>query len=199
MAMVNKRILLIEDDAVLQSVTKKSLVRRGFDVVAFSDFDSAEAHIANFDNPEQPAAELYSAAILDLKLGYQLSLPLITQLKMVLPEIKILVLTGYASIATAVEAVKLGATNYLPKPASIDEMLDALELAAEDNSKNNEGQLAVPEAASDTPIASAQRLEWEYIQRVLMSNQGNISATARQLNMHRRTLQRKLQKHPHRV
>jgi two-component system response regulator RegA len=125
-------------------------------------------------------------AILDLNLGSQTSLSLIPLLKKSNSEIQILILTGYASIATAVEAIKLGADNYLSKPADIDEILAALLLG---------------ESADYTPIAftepmSVRRLEWEHIQKVLQENEGNISATARQLKMHRRTLQRKLQKRP---
>ena len=95
-----------------------------------------------------------------------------------------MVLTGYASIATAVEAIKLGATQYLSKPANADEIVAAFGHVASD---------AVPVNAHPP---SVERLEWEHIQRVLQENQGNISATARALNMHRRTLQRKLSKAP---
>ena len=111
-----------------------------------------------------------------------------------MPNIKILVLTGYASIATAVKAVKLGADNYLPKPASLDSILGALMLNSVSNIKGNNTLNHKP---ADIAIVSTQRLEWEHIQRVLLNNEGNISAAARELNMHRRTLQRKLQKHPH--
>jgi two-component system response regulator RegA len=97
----------------------------------------------------------------------------------------ILILTGYSSISTAVEAIKLGAINYLCKPASADEIVAAF--------KNTEANAQVP--MEDSP-PSVNRLEWEHIQRVLNENQGNISATARSLGMHRRTLQRKLQKRP---
>jgi two-component system response regulator RegA len=98
---------------------------------------------------------------------------------------RILMLTGYASIQTAVEAIKLGATNYLPKPATTGEILSALQ--------SLEGNPDLP--AAEQPL-SVDRLEWEHIQRVLAEHDGNISATARALNMHRRTLQRKLAKKP---
>jgi two-component system response regulator RegA len=94
------------------------------------------------------------------------------------------VLTGYASIATAVEAIKLGATQYLAKPANADEIVAAFAHAA---------NVASPLKAQPT---SVERLEWEHINRLLAEQNGNISATARLLNMHRRTLQRKLAKHP---
>jgi len=97
------------------------------------------------------------------------------------------VLTGYASIATAVEAVKLGATHYLAKPANANEIVAAL--------NRTEGDASTP--LSSAPL-SVDRMEWEHIQRVLTEQDGNISATARALNMHRRTLQRKLGKFPSR-
>jgi len=94
-------------------------------------------------------------------------------------------LTGFASIATAVEAIKLGATHYLTKPANADEIVNALH--------KNEGDSSV--SISENPL-SVKRLEWEHLQKVLMQHDGNISAAARALNMHRRTLQRKLDKKP---
>jgi two-component system response regulator RegA len=99
---------------------------------------------------------------------------------------KILILTGYASIATAVEAIKLGADNYLAKPADTDEVLNALFASADESPRNS----------IDVAPMSVKRLEWEHIQKVLNENEGNISKTARELKMHRRTLQRKLQKRP---
>ena len=103
--------------------------------------------------------------------------------------IRILMLTGYASITTAVEAIKLGADNYLAKPSDADEILAAL-------LSENQTKLSATDDQSKLKRMSVKRLEWEHIQKVLQENDGNISATARQLNMHRRTLQRKLQKHP---
>jgi two-component system response regulator RegA len=94
-------------------------------------------------------------------------------------------LTGYASIATAVEAIKLGAVHYLTKPANADEIVAALQRA--------EGDISV--APSEQPL-SVRRLEWEHLQKVLLEHNGNISAAARALKMHRRTLQRKLAKRP---
>ena len=98
-------------------------------------------------------------------------------------------LTGYASITTAVQAIKLGADNYLAKPSDADEILAAL-------LSENQTKLSATDDQSKLKRMSVRRLEWEHIQKVLQENDGNISATARQLNMHRRTLQRKLQKHP---
>jgi two-component system response regulator RegA len=96
-----------------------------------------------------------------------------------------LMLTGYASIATAVEAIKLGAIHYLAKPANADEIVAALQ--------RERGDISVP--PSEQPL-SVRRLEWEHLQKVLLEHHGNISAAARALKMHRRTLQRKLSKRP---
>ncbi|KZZ47862.1 hypothetical protein A3759_28850 [Thalassolituus sp. HI0120] len=121
---------------------------------------------------------------LDLRLEQDSGLQLIQPLKQRLPDVRIVMLTGYASIPTAVEAVKLGAHNYLHKPATLQELMNAFS----DNPQTQE--------VEQTPeVMSVDRMEWEHIQRVLNENNGNISATARALNMHRRTLQRKLQKY----
>jgi two-component system response regulator RegA len=123
-------------------------------------------------------------AVVDLKMGGAPGLALVKVLHSLDPNTRIVVLTGYASIATAVEAIKLGATQYLAKPANADEIVAAFHHASDSNA----------------PIKSQPRqiesLEWEHIQRVLREHDGNISATARALNMHRRTLQRKLGKPP---
>ncbi len=172
-----ERILLVEDDETLGVITKSALEKRGYTVVYVMTIDSARLAY------EQTS---FSIAILDLKLEDETSLALIPELRKRNADMKILMLTAYASIATAVEAVKLGANNYLPKPANISEILSALEL--EESIENGVGE--------NMPVMSPKRLEWEYIQRVLLKNDGNVSVTARELNMHRRTLQRKLQKHP---
>ncbi len=171
-----KKILLVEDDTALGTITKSTLEKRGYRAVHTLSVDEALGALS--DNT-------FDIAILDLKLEEETSLSLLPHLQKHNSEIKILILTAYASIATAVEAVKRGADNYLPKPASISEILQALgesePARAEENTEN---------------VMSPKRLEWEHIQRILMMNDGNVSATARELNMHRRTLQRKLQKKP---
>jgi two-component system response regulator RegA len=126
-------------------------------------------------------------AVVDLKMPGPSGLVLVKRLKELDAATRIVMLTGYASIATAVEAVKLGATHYLAKPADADEIVAAFH--------KSEGDEAAP--LSSTPL-SVERLEWEHIQRVMAEYEGNISATARALNMHRRTLQRKLAKYPSR-
>lgn len=174
---MEQQLLLVEDDPVFASVIGRALGQRGYNV------SHAETLTGAFDLVE---SQSFLYAILDLNLGGQTSLELIPSLTEKNPQIRILILTGYASIATAVEAIKLGATNYLAKPADTEEILAAL---LEDSSK-----AATIEAAQE-PM-SVRRLEWEHIQKVLKENDGNISETARQLKMHRRTLQRKLQKKP---
>jgi two-component system response regulator RegA len=124
-------------------------------------------------------------AILDLNLGGSSGLRLIGAVRQSNPECRIVVLTGYASISTAVDAIKLGADQYLAKPIEVDAIVRALtDEQVPDDGDAGEGTLSV------------SRLEWEHIQRVLADNSGNISATARALKMHRRTLQRKLGKRP---
>lgn len=169
-------LFYVEDDEALAFITGKALVRRGFTLAHFSSLEEA--------NKASSKTE-YSHALLDLKLEDGHSLGLITDLVNANPQIKIVVLTGYSSIATAVQAIKLGALNYLAKPASIEQILNAF--AAEPEEEN------IP---LDLDDISLKRLEWEKIQQVLAENDGNISATARQLKMHRRTLQRKLNKKP---
>ncbi len=175
-----EHILLVEDDVTLGTVTKVALEKRGYSVAY------VETNTAALSALDAAQADHFAMAILDLKLEDETTLEIIPRLRAHAPEMKILMLTAYASIATAVEAVKLGANNYLPKPSNVTEILEALgqEIAGETVEEEN------------LAVMSPKRLEWEHIQRVLLKNDGNVSATARELNMHRRTLQRKLQKHP---
>ncbi len=168
-------ILVVDDDPVFAETLARALSRRGHEVTVAMD---GEAVLA-------PQETSFDAAVLDLRLSTDSGLRLITPLIAAHPGIRILLLTGYASIATAVEAIKLGAVHYLPKPAGVDEILQALGRV--------EGNPEIP--APEEPM-SVDRLEWEHIQKVLAENDGNLSATARALKMHRRTLQRKLAKRP---
>lgn len=169
-------LLLVDDDEIFCQVLGKALTRRGYRVQTAHNVSTA-LELASSQRPER--------AIVDLQIPGASGLDLIPVLKRLNPAIGIVVLTGYASIATAVEAIKLGATHYLTKPADADEILAAFERT---------------EGTTETPLASrpisVNRLEWEHIQKVLKECDGNISAAARQLNMHRRTLQRKLKKRP---
>ncbi len=174
-------ILLVEDDEVFARVISRSFAHRGQDVVHAANREQTLALLKDRFQDQRP-----NHAILDLNLAGESSLPLIPELRAFNPDIRILVLTGYASIATAVEAIKLGAHNYLAKPADADEILTAL----------FDSPPAVQSGTAVQEPMSVRRLEWEHIQKVLKENEGNISETARQLKMHRRTLQRKLQKKP---
>lgn len=180
-------ILIIDDDETFSSVLGRACRRRGLQPGYAHDAEQALALLNTFAIASAAEAGPVAAPLilLDLKLGEQSGLALIEPILERLPQAKIVILTGYSSIATAVEAVKLGAIQYLCKPATTDEILAAFEQV--------EGDADVPLA--DKP-PSVDRLEWEHIQRILAEHQGNISATARALGMHRRTLQRKLYKRP---
>lgn len=167
--------LIVDDDATFASVLQRALQNRGHATLTAPDGASALKLL------REHAVE---RLILDLKLERASSLGLIPEIKAIKPAIEIVVLTGYSSIATAVDAIKLGAINYLCKPADADEIIAAFEGGA----RSGEALAAEP--------PSVKRLEWEHIQAVLKQYDGNISATARALGMHRRTLQRKLLKRP---
>jgi len=175
---MNPVILLVDDEPVFRQVMARAMVRRGYEVLEAENAEQALL-LAEAHSPEY--------VLLDLKLGNDSGLLLIERLLALDAETRIVILTGYASIATAVEAIKLGAIQYLTKPVDADQVLSAFQ--------HVEGRADVP-LASD-PL-SVDRLEWEHIQRVLAEQNGNISATARALKMHRRTLQRKLGKRPSR-
>jgi two-component system response regulator RegA len=169
-------LLLVDDDPTFRKVLSLALTKRGFSVSTASDVAQA-LELAEANPPEY--------AVVDLKMPGPSGLVLVKRLQELDAATRIVMLTGYASIATAVEAVKLGATHYLSKPANADEIVAALH--------KTEGDETAP--LSPAPL-SVERLEWEHIQKVLADNGGNISATARDLKMHRRTLQRKLGKRP---
>jgi two-component system response regulator RegA len=175
-ARAGRVVLLVEDDDTFRAVLSRALSRRGYRVCEATSAEQAT---------EVAAAESPRYAVVDLKLPGDSGLFAVTALKARLPGIRILVLTGYASVATAVESIKLGAVHYLAKPADADQILEALH--------RDEGDAAIPMKADPPSLA---RLEWEHIQRVLAEQDGNVSATARTLRMHRRTLQRKLSKRP---
>jgi two-component system, response regulator RegA len=169
-------LLLVDDDATFRAVLAEAFEKRDYAVRVAHDVPSGLA-MATDDPPEY--------AVIDLKMPGPSGLELVQKLKQLDENTRIVMLTGYASIATAVEAIKLGATHYLAKPADADEILAAFH--------RTEGDAALPVGARPLSVA---RLEWEHIQKVLSECQGNISETARRLGMHRRTLQRKLGKRP---
>lgn len=169
-------LLLVDDDDTFRDVLGRALERRGYAVTSAASVAGAMARVL---------AQPPEYAVVDLRMPGDSGLVLIEKLIELDPNTRIVMLTGYASIATAVEAIKLGATHYLAKPADADEIVAALQRTA--------GDATTPVA--DSPL-SVDRLEWEHIQKVLAEHGGNVSATARALKMHRRTLQRKLGKRP---
>ncbi|MCA9503217.1 MAG: response regulator [Spirochaetaceae bacterium] len=171
-------ILLVDDDEAFRRRLARSLRERGPEVVEAGSLAEAVA---------QQAASRPARAILDLRLGDGSGLEVLAALREADPGIACVVLTGYGSIATAVEAVRGGAVHYLTKPADADEILAAF------------GTPTTPPSlppASEPEVPSLHRVEWEHIQRVLNDCDGNVSETARRLGMHRRTLQRKLATRP---
>jgi len=169
-------LLIVEDDADFARTLRRSFERRGYRVIAA---DSHEAMV------ELLAGHRPDFAVIDLKLGGASGLACVQTLRAGDPDVAIVVLTGFASIATAVEAIKLGASHYLAKPANTDEIERAFGLG--------EGN---PDAPVDGRQSSIKTLEWEHIQQTLMEVDFNISEAARRLGMHRRTLARKLEKRP---
>jgi two-component system, response regulator RegA len=169
-------LLLVNDDVVYCRVLGDALRKHDYEVYIAHDLTTA-LRLARQQQPE--------FAVVDLRIGNESGLELVKHLAGMDENTRIVILIGYASIATAVEAIKLGAVHYLTKPANADEIVDALQRA--------EGDISV--ALSGQPL-SVRRLEWEHLQKVLLEHNGNISAAARALKMHRRTLQRKIAKHP---
>jgi len=170
------RLLLVDDDPVFLQMLSKAMGRYGYDVMTATGILDALA-LARHALPNK--------AVVDLKLDGESGLDLIPQLAGINPQMIIVVLTGYSSIATAVTAIKRGASEYLSKPVT-----------AADIDKALSGKWQREDGLEDLTPMSVERLEWEYIQKVLKENDGNISATARSLGMYRRTLQRKLAKKP---
>ena len=174
--MKENRLLLVDDDPAFLQVLGKAMGRRGYDVITSSCISDAVT-LARDVKPDM--------AVVDLKLEKESGLDLIPLLIEINPEINIVVLTGYSSIATAVTAIKRGASEYLSKPVTAGDVVKALA-----------GEWRNDDRPEDFSPMSVERVEWEHIQKVLKENDGNISATARSLGMYRRTLQRKLAKKP---
>jgi two-component system response regulator RegA len=171
-------LLIVEDDDVLRSRLARAFRERGFEVHEAKGSQEALAE-ARRDSPEY--------ALVDLRLQDGTGLEVVDALVHLDPTTRVVVLTGYGSIATALDAVRRGAAHYLTKPADVDEILAGFAGAAP-------GGLAVPRPEDSTPTLA--RVEWEHINRVLADSGGNVSQAARILGIHRRSLQRKLAKHP---
>jgi two-component system response regulator RegA len=175
-------VLLVDDDARLRSRMARAFEERGYETQQADGHDAALA-IASEESTE--------FAVVDLRMPGKSGLEVVRELHRIDAATKIVVLTGYGSIATALEAMRLGATHYLTKPADVDELIAAFDRdrpAAEDSATAAQG----PEP--ETP--SLARVEWEHIQRVLTDCDGNITKAAERLGIHRRSLQRKLAKFP---
>lgn len=169
---IAQSILVVDDDEVLRSQLQRAFVRRGFTVRCADGYEAAVSQASEF-KPE--------LAIIDLKMSGKSGIELLVELRRLLPHIKVVVLTGYASIGNAVDAIKLGAVNYVTKPADADQLLAAFSARP----LLTDAHFAPPSLAE---------AEWEHIQRVLAECGGNISAAAQMLRIPRRTLQRKLKK-----
>lgn len=170
-------ILVVEDDDAFRKVLVTALDQRGYDVQGAPDGESA-LRLARKESPEM--------AVVDLRLPDLSGLDVVRELKAIDSSTSIVVLTGYGSIATALEAVRLGARDYLTKPVDADRIVAALEGGAEARAASDDSE--------NTP--SLARVEWEHIHRVLADCEGNVSEAARRLGVHRRSLQRKLAKLP---
>ena len=166
------KILLVDDDRTFCAALASALRRRGHTVLLAHDYDDAISE-AKAWTPDR--------AVVDLRMPGRGGLEVVQALRELLPPLRIVVLTGYGSIATAVEAIKAGAVHYLTKPADADEIMSAFDRTS--------ANLEAP-AASQPP--RLDEVEWEHLQKVLTDSGGNISEAARRLGMHRRSLQRKL-------
>ncbi|HCS26767.1 MAG TPA: two-component system response regulator, partial [Spongiibacteraceae bacterium] len=154
--MKTETVLLVDDDEIFVNVMARALKKRGFIVTTAAGVDEAEALLDQHS---------FDKALIDLKMEGRSGLALIQSLKQRQPDCCAVMLTGYSSITTAVEAIRLGAHNYLCKPASLKDVLEAFD-------KQDSTDITIP----DNP-PSVERVEWEHIQKVLAENNGNISAT----------------------
>ncbi len=171
---MTKNLLIVDDDTPFRERLARSMEKKGFLVENFSNYN---------DSVKRCNEVVFNYAIIDMRLEDGSGLELIKKIKEINPSTKSLLLTGYGNIATAVAAIKSGAIDYLPKPAEIDQIYDAL-------TTSNQTLPPPPE----NPM-TADRIRWEHIQRVFILCKRNVSETARRLRMHRRTLQRILNKH----
>ncbi|HTM21001.1 MAG TPA: response regulator transcription factor [Kofleriaceae bacterium] len=172
-------ILLVDDDEVFRKRLARAFEERGYEPRSASNYAEAIAS-ATEDSPEY--------AVVDLRMPGPSGLELVRELQKIDPATRIIVLTGYGSIATAIDAIRLGAINYLPKPADADDIVAAF-------ARGQAPPLEAP-APDYAEAPSLARAEWEHINRVLADCSNNISEAARRLGIHRRSLQRKLQKYP---
>lgn len=172
-------ILIVDDDDTLRERLAGAFRARGFDARTAADYESAR-RAAVADAPE--------FAVVDLRMPGRSGLELIRELKAIDPETKIVVLTAYGSIATTIDAMKLGAIYYLQKPADVDDIMSAFQ--------RGEAPALEGDSSAEFAAPSLERVRWEHINRVLADCEGNVSEAARRLKLHRRSLQRILHKYP---
>lgn len=169
-------IMIVDDHEPFREQLARSLTRRGHSVRTAANFDEAVKAVA-VEPPQR--------AIVDLRMPGKSGLELLAHFRSASPATQVVILTGFGSIVTAVDAMRLGATNFLPKPADADEILAAFELTP---------RSASIESAEHPPAPSLAQAEWDHIHRVLADCDGNLSEASRRLGIHRRSLQRKLKK-----
>ncbi|MEM9355316.1 MAG: response regulator [Pseudomonadota bacterium] len=174
--MWNKTILYVDDDDVLRERLSRAFVARGLQVITAASVDEATQQLNSI------APDL---ALVDLRMPGKSGMELLKELKQRSPQTKTVVLTGYGSIANAVDAMQLGALSYVTKPADADQILEAFEQAAEESIQAAESEMKRPSLAET---------EWNHIQQVLADCGGNVTHAAKILDIPRRTLQRKLKK-----
>lgn len=172
-----KSIFLVDDNTVLRDRLAIAFQERGFEVSVASNYDEAVILFTR-----RPTA----LAVLDLRMPGKPGLVLLQALKNISPDTKFLILSGFGSISTAIDAIRLGATNFLPKPADADDILNAF--------ARGDQEIDPPQEETDIPVPTLAQAEWEHIHRILADVGGNISEAARRLGIHRRSLQRKLRK-----
>ena len=171
---MNKKLLIVDDDLPFRERLTRSMEKKGFQVVSSHGFK---------DSINKVQENQFDYAVVDMRLEDGSGLELVKEIQKISPETRSLLLTGYGNIATAVAAIKSGAIDYLPKPAEIDQIYEALTSVKD-----------VLPPPPENPM-TADRIRWEHIQRVFIQCNRNVSETARRLRMHRRTLQRILNKH----
>jgi two-component system response regulator RegA len=170
-------IILVDDSTILRDRLAEAFQERGFRVSVAGNCDEA-VEVFRRDPTE--------LAVVDLRMPGRPGVSLIADLKQIRADVQILILSGFGSIATAIDAVKLGAVNFLPKPADVDDILTAF--------KRGGSEVDMPETDEEIPVPTLAQAEWEHIHRVLADCNNNISEAARRLGIHRRSLQRKLRK-----
>ncbi len=170
-------ILLVDDSFVLRDRLAIAFQERGFRVVVAGTCDEA-VELYRHDPTE--------LAVVDLRMPGRIGLSIIADLKAIRPDVQVLILSGFGSIATAIDAIRLGAVNFLPKPADADDILNAF--------KRGGSEVQIADNDELIPVPTLAQAEWEHIHRILADCSNNISEAARRLGIHRRSLQRKLRK-----